>query len=187
MENDNFLNRTISATGSFLHDKEIVVKPRTLDGKNGGHVITPFETTDGKMIMINRGWVPVDKIDPNTRPEGQIKDTHEVQGYLRKRSSKPSYFTPDNDPKNKMWIWMDVDNMAKELGTEPIMLELLASNKLSDRFSIPVAGASLLPLNNHHLNYALTWFSLSLALTAMSAVIIRRGSVFPKTFPTGKF
>lgn len=184
MENDDYLVRTHITNGKYIHSGEIIVKPRTLDGKNGAHVITPFETTDGRRILVNRGWVPADKMEPQTRMEGQIEEVHEIQGILRKRNPKPSYFTPDNDVKRNQWYWMNVNEMAEACETEPILIELIGSRKLTNRFSLPIAGATLLPLNNPHMNYALTWFSLSAAMTVMSVVIIRRGSVFPKAFPT---
>lgn len=46
-----------------------------------------------EIILVNRGWVPRDKLDPKTRPEGQLSDTIELTGIVRKGEARPQ-FTP---------------------------------------------------------------------------------------------
>jgi cytochrome oxidase assembly protein ShyY1 len=51
--------RTVTATGTFEASKEVVVRRRTNDDDEVGfHVLTPFVLTDGKVVLINRGWIP---------------------------------------------------------------------------------------------------------------------------------
>ncbi|MEV0488301.1 SURF1 family protein [Streptomyces sp. NPDC050508] len=51
--------RTVTATGTFEPSKEVVVRRRTNDDDEVGfHVLTPFVLTDGKVVLINRGWIP---------------------------------------------------------------------------------------------------------------------------------
>ncbi|WBO67183.1 SURF1 family protein [Streptomyces camelliae] len=53
--------RTVTATGTFDTAKEEVVRRRTnSDGEVGFHVLTPFVLTDGKVLLVNRGWIPAD-------------------------------------------------------------------------------------------------------------------------------
>ncbi|CAK7285685.1 Cytochrome oxidase biogenesis protein Surf1, facilitates heme A insertion [Streptomyces misionensis JCM 4497] len=53
--------RTVTATGTFDTEKTEVVRRRTnADGDVGYHVLTPFVLTDGKVLLVNRGWVPAD-------------------------------------------------------------------------------------------------------------------------------
>ena len=40
----------------------------------GAHVITPFYCEElGQFVLVNRGWVPRRKMDPSTRPKGQVR------------------------------------------------------------------------------------------------------------------
>ncbi|MGV4985171.1 SURF1 family cytochrome oxidase biogenesis protein [Streptomyces sp. NRAIS3] len=53
--------RTVTATGTFDTAREVVVRRRTnSDGEVGFHVLTPFVLADGKVLLVNRGWIPAD-------------------------------------------------------------------------------------------------------------------------------
>ncbi|MFJ4712574.1 SURF1 family protein [Streptomyces sp. NPDC088785] len=51
--------RTVTATGRFDTDDEVVVRRRVNSNDEVGyHVLTPFVLKDGKILLVNRGWVP---------------------------------------------------------------------------------------------------------------------------------
>ncbi|MGF0172546.1 SURF1 family protein [Streptomyces sp. Marseille-Q5077] len=53
--------RTVTAQGHFDTDREVVVRRRVnSDEEVGFHVLTPFVLTDGKVLLVNRGWIPAD-------------------------------------------------------------------------------------------------------------------------------
>lgn len=53
--------RTATAKGRFDTDHEVVVRRRTnADDEVGFHVLTPFVLDDGKVLLVNRGWIPAD-------------------------------------------------------------------------------------------------------------------------------
>ncbi|MFJ7072307.1 SURF1 family protein [Streptomyces sp. NPDC098781] len=53
--------RRVTAEGRFDADREVVVRRRVnADEAVGFHVLTPFVLTDGKVLLVNRGWVPAD-------------------------------------------------------------------------------------------------------------------------------
>ncbi|MFI7411396.1 SURF1 family protein [Streptomyces sp. NPDC049627] len=53
--------RTVTAEGRFDTDREVVVRRRVnADEEVGFHVLTPFVLTDGKVLLVNRGWIPAD-------------------------------------------------------------------------------------------------------------------------------
>ncbi|GAA3889593.1 SURF1 family protein [Streptomyces lacrimifluminis] len=52
---------TVTAKGHFDTDDEVVVRRRTnSDDEVGYHVLTPFVLDDGKVLLVNRGWIPSD-------------------------------------------------------------------------------------------------------------------------------
>ncbi|WP_078867912.1 SURF1 family protein [Streptomyces sp. NRRL F-5727] len=51
--------RQVTATGTFDTAHEVVVRRRTSsDDRVGAHVLTPLVLKDGKVVLVNRGWVP---------------------------------------------------------------------------------------------------------------------------------
>jgi cytochrome oxidase assembly protein ShyY1 len=53
--------RSVTAKGHFDSDDEVVVRRRTnSDDQVGYHVLTPFVLADGKVLLVNRGWIPAD-------------------------------------------------------------------------------------------------------------------------------
>jgi cytochrome oxidase assembly protein ShyY1 len=51
--------RTVTAKGHFDTKDEVVVRRRTNDDDEVGyHVLTPFVLADGKVLLVNRGWIP---------------------------------------------------------------------------------------------------------------------------------
>lgn len=51
----------VTATGAFDTAHEVVVRRRVnADETVGFHVLTPFVLTDGKVLLVNRGWIPAD-------------------------------------------------------------------------------------------------------------------------------
>ncbi|MEU6475907.1 SURF1 family protein [Streptomyces sp. NPDC047017] len=51
--------RRVTARGHFDTAHELVVRRRTnADDKVGYHVLTPFVLDDGKVLLVNRGWIP---------------------------------------------------------------------------------------------------------------------------------
>jgi cytochrome oxidase assembly protein ShyY1 len=55
--------RTVTATGTFDTAKEVVVGRRaSAAGGVGFHVVTPFVLTDGRVLLVNRGWIPANGV-----------------------------------------------------------------------------------------------------------------------------
>ncbi|MEU8761642.1 SURF1 family protein [Streptomyces sp. NPDC048659] len=51
--------RQVTATGTFDTAHEVVVRRRTsADDRVGVHVLTPLVLQDGRIVLVNRGWVP---------------------------------------------------------------------------------------------------------------------------------
>ncbi|MGW5636504.1 SURF1 family cytochrome oxidase biogenesis protein [Streptomyces sp. NPDC003832] len=62
--------RTVTAKGRFDTHDEVVVRRRTNgDDEIGYHVLTPFVLNDGKVLLVNRGWIPADRTSQTAFPE----------------------------------------------------------------------------------------------------------------------
>eukprot|EP00056_Hartaetosiga_gracilis_P000044 m.35503 g.35503 ORF g.35503 m.35503 type:complete len:271 (-) comp10027_c0_seq2:119-931(-) len=161
--------------GEFLHDKEIVVAPKTIlreafdmnmsEENIGAHIVTPFRRKDnGRLILVNRGFVPTVYLDPKRREEGQVKGTQKLVGIVS-LGEKQTSFVPDNKPEEDSWLWSDLLGMAKFTGSDPIMIDAVA--ECTPKFGLPIGGQTRISIRNEHMQYILTWYSLSAATLAL--------------------
>jgi surfeit locus 1 family protein len=140
-------------------------------------VITPLVTTSGDVVLVNRGFVPEDRLEPATRKAGLLAGTVELKG-LARASEHKTWFTPDNDPAANRWFWRDIPGLIASLKREeatraaPFLVEAEASGPPVPG-GWPKAGVTHLNLANRHLEYALTWFSLAVALAVIFVVFAR--------------
>jgi cytochrome oxidase assembly protein ShyY1 len=62
--------RSVTAKGHFDTDDEAVVRRRTnSDDEVGYHVLTPLVLDDGRVLLVNRGWIPADSASQTAFPK----------------------------------------------------------------------------------------------------------------------
>lgn len=166
--------RPVRLTGSFRHQNEQFFFA-TLNGRTGYFVYTPFALEEGGLVFVNRGFVDVDARDPASRPEGQVRGPLTIVGLARDRlSGKPSWAVPDNDPAANIFYWKDLDAMAANAGIEPSVAGLrdvfVDADASANPGGQPVGAVTRIDLPNNHLQYAITWYGLALALLGVCFV-----------------
>jgi surfeit locus 1 family protein len=149
--------------GMFLHDHEMFLGARSLMSHLGYHVITPLRRADGSLVLVDRGWVPLDYTDLASRAAAQIEGPVSLEGVIRADGRK-SRFTPDNVPEENFWFYVDLPAMAFYAAQDPFTNWYVEASASPNPDGFPVGGQSKLDLPNDHLQYALTWYSLALAL-----------------------
>lgn len=169
----------VTVTGTFLHAGERHFFS-TWQGASGFDVLTPLQLADGRFVLVNRGFVPYDKKDAATRPQGQVEGVATVTGLARNPlTQKPSRIVPDNDPAKNIFYWKDRDQMAATAGLPagaavvPILIDADASPNPG---GLPIGGVTIVDLPNNHLQYAVTWYGLAAALAGvLVAWLLRQG------------
>jgi surfeit locus 1 family protein len=158
-------------TGRFLHDKELYLFAQGPRGAFGVHVVTPLVQDNGEAVLVDRGFVPDALRDPRTRPAGQVAGEVSVTGVLRV-SQQPGLFTPAPNTTTRLWFVKDVPTMAKAAGLAlpPIVIEADATPNPG---GWPLGGQTRVDFPNDHLQYAMTWFGLALALVGVYLVYHR--------------
>ena len=164
-ELDDLEFRNLALYGVFQHDKETLLTGRTYEGNAGFHVVTPLLLDDGRIILVNRGWVSEDYRDPATRAFSQIDGKTSVTGILRRPGVK-GYFVPENEPENGFWFTLVPSQINKHLGLGDAAIDQFYADALrtSDVVTLPIAAKTKLNLRNAHLSYAMTWYGIALAL-----------------------
>jgi surfeit locus 1 family protein len=165
----------VVAVGVFLHDHEILRIAAGPSGGSGFEVLTPLREPDGRVVFINRGFVPIARKDPAARAVGQVSGTVQIGGLLRlPPAAKPGWFTPDNRPERGFWFWIDLNAMAAAEGLTSVAPFYIDADATPNQGGWPKGGASLAPLRNDHLQYAITWFSLAVAALVIYLLSQRR-------------
>ncbi|XP_055988788.1 surfeit locus protein 1 [Sorex fumeus] len=167
--------RPVRVRGRFDHSKELYMMPRTLvdparearearrlssSAETGAYVVTPFHCTElGITILVNRGFVPRRKVNPETRLKGQIEGELDLVGAVRLTEVRKP-FVPENLPERNQWHYRDVTAMAQHAGTEPIFIDADFRSTVPGG---PIGGQTRVTLRNEHLQYILTWYGLCAA------------------------
>jgi surfeit locus 1 family protein len=129
----------------------------------GFWVFAPARLAGGSVVLINRGFVPTDRKDPATRAQGTPRGSIDIVGYMRWPEAR-GLFTPADDVKNNVWYVRDPKAMAdahKWAVAAPFYID---QESPVPPGGLPKPGKIEVKMPNNHLQYALTWFGLALAL-----------------------
>lgn len=167
----------VEVEGTFLHEGERHLLS-TWEGHSGFNIYTPLLLDDGRILFVNRGFVPYDRKAPQSRAEGQVEGRVEIAGLAREvPATEPSWPVPANEPADNLFYWKDLEAMSAtadmpEAGlTLPIVVD---ADDSPNPGGLPVGGVTLVDLPNNHLQYAVTWYGLAAALCAVLFFRLRR-------------
>lgn len=167
----------VRAQGRLQHDKERYLYAPAKSAL-GWHVYTPLELAPSRIVWVNRGFVPDTSKAPERRSAGQVAGEIVVRGLMRAPTRK-GLFTPENDAARNLWYWPDISAMTASafagaaVEAAPFIIDADATPQSPG--GLPQGGVTRLDLPNRHLEYALTWYSLALALIGVySAFAVSR-------------
>ncbi|WP_267555574.1 SURF1 family protein [Rhizobium rhizogenes] len=166
---ENSEYKHVQAKGTFLNDKETQVYASTELGP-GYWVLTPLKQADGTIVIINRGFVPTEKRQPTTRPEGQIGGETTVTGLLRINEPKGTLMR-SNVPAEERWYSRDVTAIADVRNLQTVAPYFIDADDTKNPGGLPVGGLTQIVFHNSHLVYAITWYGLA-AMTLGLAVFL---------------
>jgi surfeit locus 1 family protein len=165
-EKDEF--RRVHFAAEFLPGREVLVySPGSAlrsDIKGPGYfVFAPARLPDGSVVVVDRGFVPVDRKDIATREAGAPKGTIDVVGVLRWPETR-SMFTPAEDAKGNVWFLRDPAAMSAKGRWESRAPFYVDQESPVPPGGLPKPGKIEVHLRDDHLQYALTWFGLAAGL-----------------------
>ena len=154
-------------SGQFDNSREFLLDNRTYKGQVGFHVLTPFVTSSGEFVLIDRGWIA------GVPDRSRFPDVPEVTGMvtITGQSWLPAgeafLLTEDfwEDGWPKVIQALDSSRMEEvlEVTVQPWLL-ILDSNQpgsLQRNFYLTNMPAS------RHFGYAVQWFAMAIALVIL--------------------
>ncbi|MFK7866093.1 MAG: SURF1 family protein [Alphaproteobacteria bacterium] len=168
--------RPVSAVGEFIHEQEIHIMNRALNGKEGLNIVTPFKLAPpyDQTILINRGFVPFDKKEIADRPLSATAGTVNLSGLLRYDRGQPTLrklLLPEAELDNNLWYALDIEKINARLGHQ-FPLYYIMDDNTEIPGGHPLGKQWKINVQNDHLEYAITWFSLGFALIGIFALFV---------------
>ena len=170
--------RRVAFPAEFLDGEEALVytagSPLRPDVKGPGYwVFAPARLAGGSIVVINRGFVPDDHKDPEARAADAPHGIVDVVGVMRWPEVRNS-FTPADDPKKNTWYLRDPNSIAtfkKWVTAAPFYIDQEGPVPAG---GWPKPGKLEVHLPDNHLQYAITWFGLALALAGVYVAWLAR-------------
>jgi cytochrome oxidase assembly protein ShyY1 len=143
----------VSVTGEFDPDLEVLVRNRTVEGKNGYEILTPLLLSDGTAVLVDRGWVPphpsglAQKPQVPPAPDGTVTVTGRV------RTTEPD---PRVELRDGQWQArrVGVPEIASKLPYKVAPAYVLADDESTDLVPVPVSREN----DWLNLGYAFQWW-----------------------------
>ncbi|MGB8484932.1 MAG: SURF1 family protein [Xanthobacteraceae bacterium] len=134
------------------------------DIKDPGYfAFQPARLDDGRTVVVNRGYVPMDRTVPWTG--GSL----DVVGYLRWPEARP-WFLSDTNKSSDTWFVRDPSAMAAAKGWGEVAPFYVDQESPAPPDGLPRPGTLKVNLPNDHFQYALTWFGLALVIVVMFGI-----------------
>lgn len=161
--------RHLRLQGHFIDALATRVQATTVLGP-GYWLLTPFKTSDGATVLVNRGFIATTTSLP--AGDGQVS----ITGLLR-MSEHGGAFLRDNNPVANRWYARDTQAIAAARGLGPVAPWFLDQDGAQGQVAgAPVGGLTVISFPNNHLVYALTWFALSLMAAGGGVLVARTGN-----------
>ncbi len=161
--------RRASTRGEWDASYEVYVRSQVRDGRSGLWVVTPLVLADGRAVMVNRGWVPVELNRTEAAPPpGEV----EVIGVVRTSRSR-SALGPTDQPGVEDTI-ARVDLSLLDTYVPHALLGVYLQESTANPAAWPLRlKEPVFDDEGSHLIYAVQWFSFAAVGLVGYAAFIR--------------
>jgi surfeit locus 1 family protein len=163
--------RQVRVAGTYLYEYTAPVQALSELG-SGYWLITPLCVADGSIVLVNRGFVPIEQGGPKNYPARKAPRAAcpasgpeaTLTGLLR-ISEPHGGFLRTNDPATNHWYSRDVQAIAASRGlanVAPYFIDAARGQDPAGAPGHPTGGLTVISFPNSHLMYAITWYALAL-------------------------
>jgi surfeit locus 1 family protein len=155
----------VTVTGTTT-GQEIDVLSQMQDEGAGYQVVSRFMTDDGRAILLDRGFISQEARHLD-RPPVRLRVVGNLHWPADVGSSTPAPNLDEN-----IWFSRNVDAMAEQLDTQPVLV--VASFVQGDSQNVIPMPVTIENIPNNHLSYALQWFMIAATWAVMTLALIWR-------------
>lgn len=165
--------RPVVLEGSYRADDQVLVRNRAHGGTSAFEVLVPFESVDGRVLLIDRGWVPpgADQPEPDVVPPAPAD---EISVTVRLRADEPVPSSGRSAPDGQVPT-INTGLVAEQTGVTMIddgLYGVMVSESPAPE-TRPNALASPSEDPGPHLSYAIQWILFAVMGFAFIGYIIR--------------
>jgi surfeit locus 1 family protein len=157
----------VEATGRFDHGREALVGLEVRGNRLGARLVTPLLREGAPPLLVDRGWVPLDRAGAIARPEGEVR----VAGWVR-APERAGWFSATDDAAGRRFYSFDPAAIAAALGLPGAAPDALVA--IGQGGGLPAPDRAMPRPRNNHLGYAIPGYGLALALAGVFLVWARR-------------
>ena len=159
----------VKVQGQYDNKSTLLLDNRVRNSRPGYDVISPFKTTGGQWILVNRGWIAAD-LDRRILPEiSQIPAETTLVGYLYRSPGKQIMLGDDPWVKGESRIViqsMDTELISKKLEIPFYDFSLRLDEKEPGALTTGWFIVNVQP--GKHTGYAFQWSALAVALMILA-------------------
>jgi cytochrome oxidase assembly protein ShyY1 len=164
---------TATAVGTYRVADQVTIRNLSQGGAAGYDVMTPLDLDDGRVLLVNRGFVPLAAEAPPA-PTGRVAVTGRVRTSQERRA-----FRADNPGEGRLdsFVRIDVERIARQVSGDviPVYVDLLASNPAEPPGIVPVEEPTL-DEGGQNLSYMGQWIIFSIAAVVGWVLAVRRSA-----------
>jgi surfeit locus 1 family protein len=167
--------RRVVVSGTYQTADEVILQARSQGGRSGNNVLTPLVTATGDVLVVDRGWVPIDVEGPPVAGAVPAALEVTVTGILRKSETfGPLGDVPATGPVTHIGR-IDLPALADGWGVAVLPVSLaLEIQDPGQQVDFPVP----LPLpdvgEGPHLGYAIQWFLFAMVVAVGFPILVIR-------------
>ena len=141
-----------------------------MNGQSGFRLASILTIPNRESILIDEGWYAKENHQYFLLSNSNTQ--YDLIGYIR-FPRKAKFFTPKNNFKSNEWYTYDLKDIEKYLGIKINQMYFIKNmSNLKEDFLIP---SELTPnFRNNHLQYAITWFTMSFAFLVLFLVYLKK-------------
>lgn len=158
-----WLHRPVKLTGQWVQESTIYLDNRQMGGRTGFYVVSPLKLEgDGRLILIQRGWLPRDFMDRSRVPD--VLTPAGVVTVVGRLATVPSkvYELGKAEP-GRIRQNLDVDALAQEWSVDLMHASVVQTHQVHgapDDGLLRQWPQVASDVSKHH-GYAFQWFGLS--------------------------
>lgn len=167
--------RPVTVRGTYVKRAPIEVVNRTRDGVQGRLIIGALQTTDGVVVLVNRGFLA----EGTTIPEAPAADV-EVTARVRRSEQRRTGQTADDASATLTQVRrIDLGVVGPQFAKSvaPVYLEALQTRP-ADAAGLQAMALPALD-DGPHLSYAIQWFIFTICVAVGWFLAVRRSATPP--------